>query len=201
MTMLQHAQPDASVADVVRSNLSRLSQTPAEHQNALAGSAPAELSMEAPHQVYTIGLDQLATGAGLASARANGWRYLLRQNNQTVASARTMTDATGAPLFAEFNSGPFVQSTAGALQRAEQVAGAGNGDVFEPRLLQVPALHAMALWLHGGPKSADIVIPLPPAPPPVQAERQYSIDEYLAALRTAAASVDAVDADNLTGGG
>jgi hypothetical protein len=199
--MLQHAEPEARVADVVRSHLSRLSQTPAEHQNALAGSTPAELSMEAPHQVYTIGLDQLAAGGGLASARANGWRYLLRQNNQTVASARTLTDATGAPVFAEFNSGPFVQSTAGALQRAEQVAGAANDDAYEPRLLQVPALHAMALWLHSGPKSSDIVIPLPPAPPPVQTDRQYSVDEYLAALREAAGSVDAVDADNVTGGG
>lgn len=198
--MLQHVQPDPRVDSVVRSNLVRLSQTPAEHQNALAGSVPAELSMEAPHQVYNLGLDQLAAGGGLASARANGWRYLLRRDKQTVASARTMTDATGAPVFAEFNSGPFVQSTAGALQRAEQVAGGANGEPFEPRLLQVPALHAMALWLHGGPKSTDIVIPLPPAPPPVQTERQYTVEEYLAALREAATAVEAVDVDNITGG-
>lgn len=198
--MLQHVQPDPGVADVVRSNLVRLSHTPAEQQHALAGSAPADLAMEAPHQVYLLGLDQLATGSGLASASPSGWRYLLQQDNQAVAAARTITDASGAPVFAEFNSGPFVESTAGALEQAEQVAGAANDEVFEPRLLQVPALHALALWLHSGPDSPDIIIPLRPAPPQVEPDREYSVDDYLAALREAAAGVPQVGADDLTGG-
>src|SRR5512133_1687156 len=115
MTMpLQHAQPSPRVAEAVRSQLNRLSEAPAEDLNALAGSAPAELSIEAPHEVYTLGLDQLASESGLASARAGGWRYLLQRENATVASAQTTVDATGAPVFALFNSGPFVQSTADA---------------------------------------------------------------------------------------
>jgi hypothetical protein len=197
---LKHAQPSPSVADAVRSRLNRLSGAAAEDLNALAGSAPAELSMEAPHEVYTLGLDQLASGSGLASARAGGWRYLLQQGNQTVASAQTTVDATGAPKFALFNSGPFVQSTADALGRAEQVPGGGGGEPLEPRLLHVPALNAMALWLHGGDHTADVVIPLKPAPPPVEPDRQYSVDDYLAALREVAATVDPVGHDNMTGG-
>jgi hypothetical protein len=201
MTMpLQHAEPDQHVAEVVRSQLNRVSGTPPADQNALAGSAPAELSMEAPHEVYTLGLDQLASESGLASARAGGWRYLLRQENQTVASAQTTTDATGAPVFAQFNSGPFVQSTADALQRAEQLAGARGGEPFEPRLLHVPALHAMALWLHGGRNAEDVVIPLKPAPAPVQPDRQYSVDEYLAALREVASTVPPMGVQDKTGG-
>jgi hypothetical protein len=201
MTMpVQYAQPDQRAADVVRSQLNRASGTPPADQNALAGSAPAELSMEAPHQVYTLGLDQLVSGSGLASVRAGGWRYLLRRDKETVASAQTMTDATGAPVFAQFNSGPFVQSTADALQRAEQVAGARGGEPFEPRLLHVPALHAMALWLHGGRYAEDVVIPLKPAPAPVQPDRQYSVDEYLAALREVAATVPPVGVHDKTGG-
>ena len=197
---LQHAQPSPRVAETVRSQLNRLSEAPAEDLNALAGSAPAELSIEAPHEVYTLGLDQLAPEAGLASARAGGWRYLLQRENATVASAQTTVDATGAPVFALFNSGPFVQSTADALGRAEQIAGATPGETLEPRLLHVPALHAMALWLHGGEDTADLVIPLSPAPPPVQPDRQYSVDEYLAALREVAATVDPVGRDDTTAG-
>lgn len=197
---LQHAQADQRVANVVRSQLDRLSAAPDAAQHALAGSAPAELSMEAPHQVYTLGLDQLASGSGLASIRTHGWRYLLRRGNQVVAAAQTSMDATGAPVFAQFNSGPFVQSTADALQRAEQIAGAARGESFEPRLLHVPALHAMALWLHGGGRAKDIVIPLKPAPAPVRPDRQYSVDEYLAALRQAAGTVDTVGVLDKTGG-
>lgn len=197
---LQHAQPSQLVVDAVRSRLNALSGAPTEHQNALAGSTPTELSMEAPHEVYTLGLDQLASDSGLASARAGGWRYLLQRDNQPVASAQTTADAAGAPVFALFNSGPFVQSTADALQQAEQIAGGGPGASLEPRLLHVPALHAMALWLHGSNTTTDVVIPLKPAPPPVDPARQYSVDEYLAALREVAATVDPVGPDDTTGG-
>jgi hypothetical protein len=197
---LQHAQPSPLVADAVRSQLNRLSGAPAEDLNALAGSAPAELSMTAPHEVYTLGLDQLASDSGLASVRAGGWRYLLQRDNLTVATAQTTVDATGAPVFALFNSGPFVQSTADALGRAEKIPVPARGESLEPRLLHVPALHAMALWLHGGKNTADVVIPLKPAPPPVEPDRQYSVDEYLAVLREVAATVDPVGRDDMTGG-
>ena len=148
---LRHPEPSPLVADAVRSQLNRLSGTDPEDLHALRGSVPAELSMEAPHEVYTLGLDQLASDSGLASARPGGWRYLLQQGNQIVASAQTTVDETGAPMFALFNSGPFVQSTADALGQAERIAGeAERAEPLEPRLLHVPALHAMALWLHGG---------------------------------------------------
>ena len=197
---LQHAEPSQLVADAVRSQLNRLSGTAPEELHALRGSVPAELSMEAPHEVYTLGLDQLASGSALASARAGGWRYLLQRGDQTVASAQTTVDDTGAPVFALFNSGPFVQSTADALGRAEQVARTTSGESLEPRLLHVPALHAMALWLHGSDDSTDVVIPLKPAPPPVEPDREYSVDEYLAALREVATTVDPVGPEDTTGG-
>jgi hypothetical protein len=195
---LKHPEPSQLVADAVRSQLNRLSGAAAQDLHALAGSTPTELSMEAPHEVYTLGLDQLASGSGLASARAGGWRYLLQQDDLPVASAQTTVDATGAPVFALFNSGPFVQSTADALARAEQIP--ASGESLEPRLLHVPAVHAMALWLHGGNYTDDVVIPLQPAPPPVEPNREYSVDEYLAALRQVAATVDPVGQDDKTGG-
>jgi hypothetical protein len=201
MTMpIQHAQPSPGVDAAVRSQLNRLSGAPPEELNALAGSAPAELSMEAPHEVFTLGLDQLASESGLASASAGGWRYLLQRDNMPVASAQTTVDATGAPVFALFNSGPFVQATADALGRAERIPVSTPGESLEPRLLHVPALHAMALWLHGKEYSDDVVIPLRPAPPPVQPDREYSVDEYLAALREVAATVEPVGHDDTTGG-
>lgn len=196
---LEHAQPSQRVADAVRSRLDSVAAVPGRERHALAGSAPAELSMQAPHEVYTLGLDQLASATDLASARAGGWRYLLRRDDRAVASAQTTLDAGGEPVFALFNSGPFVKSTADALGRAEQIAGAAGDAALEPRLLHVPALHAMALWLHGA-ATADVVMPLKPTPPTVDPDRQYSVEDYLAALREAATTVDPVGPEDKTAG-
>lgn len=197
---LVHPQPSQQVADAIRARLDSFSGVPDSELHALAGSAPSELSIEAPHEVFTLGLDQLSAGTPLDSAQAGGWRYLLRRDNQAVASAQTMTDAGGEPVFAQFNSGPFVASTAEALRRAEQIAGVHGHEALEPRLLHVPALHAMALWLHGADPDGDVVIPLKPVPPRVDPDRQYSVQEYLAALREIATGVDAVGQDDTTGG-
>lgn len=197
---LEHAQPSQLVADAVRSRLDSFSGVPETELHALAGSTPAELSMQAPHEVYTLGLDQLAAETGLASAQAGGWRYLLQRDDQAVASAQTTVDSGGEPVFALFNSGPFVQSTADALGRAEQVDSAEGGESLEPRLLHVPALHAMALWLHGAHSTADVVMPLKPTPPSVDPDRQYSVEDYLAALREEATTVDPVGHEDKTGG-
>jgi len=103
-------------------------------------------------------------------------------------------------VFSMFNSGPFVASTAAAFTRAEGMGGAAGEAPLEPRLLHVPALHAMAVWLHGQDATADVVLPLAPTPPTVDSDRQYSVEEYLAALRDAAPRVDAVGVEDTTGG-
>jgi hypothetical protein len=197
---LRHPQPDQPIADIVRSRLEGFSLIPDSELHALAGTAPAELSLEAPHEIYTLGLDQLqAATPDLAGAQATGWRFLLEQGGQAVAAAETGIDAEGAHRFALVNSGPFVASTAAALRQAQQFAGAAGGEVFEPRLLHVPALYAMALWLHGA-SGTDVVLPLRPTPATVDPERRYSLEEYLAALRQAAATVNPVGPEDTTGG-
>ena len=52
----------------------------------------------------------------------------------------------------------------------------------------------MALWLRGAGGSADIVVPLAPAPAPLVAGRHYSDADFLAALRPAAQAKLAADA-------
>jgi hypothetical protein len=198
---LQHATPSPMHNDQVRRHLKRADAQP-KNQNALAGAAPAELVMDEPHRVYTLGLDQVVAGAGLDTVVPVGWRYLLKQGDQVVAAAQTVTDAGGQAAFASFNSGPYVESTKAALGTAEQYAGAGegSGDDWEPRVLHVPALHAMALWLHTDAETTDVVLPLPPVPDGVEPNRRYTVPEYLEALRLAAGSVPLTSAGDATGG-
>lgn len=197
---LQHPNPSEAVVQVVQSTLSRFAEQPERSMNALGGSAPAELSMEAPHEVYNLGLDQLDDAADLEVATSTGWRYLLRQPSGTVASAQTAIGAGGEPVFALFNSGPFVGATEQALAQADQLGGGPDDATLEPRLLQVPALHALALWLHGPGEADDIILPLDPSPPTIDGSRQYSVKEYLDALRLAAETVARVGRDDQTAG-
>lgn len=197
---LEHPTPSAAVENAVRSTLGRFAEQPQHSMNALGGNAPAELSMEAPHEVFNLGLDQLDDAADLEGATATGWRYLLRQGGGSVASAQTAIGAGGEPVFALFNSGPFVGATDDALAKAAEIGGGPADATLEPRLLQVPALHALALWLHGPGDSDDIVLPLDPSPPTVDGTRQYSVADYLAALRLAAENVARVGRDDATAG-
>jgi hypothetical protein len=199
---LRPAVPSQPHTDQVRLNLKRMAGQSSRQLNALAGAAPAELEMDRPHQVYTMGLDQVIGDTGVRSAVPTGWRYLLRQGDQVVAAAQTVTDDGGQAAFASFNSGPYVESTRQAFGTAEQYAGAGEGseDDWEPRVLHVPALHAMALWLHTEAETTDIVLPLPPVPQGIEPDRRYTVSDYLAALRGIAGSVDLASHADTTGG-
>jgi hypothetical protein len=198
---LRHGRPNALHDKAVQNRLGHMAGQPAEQLNALAGAAaPDQLEMEAPHEVYTLGLDQVTSGVDLEKVVPSGWRYMLRHEGAAVAVAQTMIDAGGRPAFAQFNSGPFVASTQEALGRAEEYAGgAGDADI-EPRLLHVPALHALALWLHSGDGTSDVVLPMAPTPPGIDATQRYSVTDYLSALRQAAATVDPAQASDTTGG-
>ncbi|MBA2445573.1 MAG: hypothetical protein H0V49_09610 [Nocardioidaceae bacterium] len=163
---LRPAVPSHLHTEQVRLNLQHMAGQPTRQLNALADAAPGELGIDTPYQVFIVGLDQVIGDTGLRSAVPTGWRYLLRQGDQVVAAAQTVTDDGGQAAFASFNSGPYVESTRLAFGTAEEYAGAGPGseDDWEPRILHVPALHAMALWLHTEAETTDIVLPLPPAP-------------------------------------
>ena len=193
-------QPPEEVVDAVRSTLAHFESHPdqASRLQTLAESDPGNLSMDSPHEVFTLGLDQVRSEADLESARSTGWRYLLHEGDRLVASAEAVVSPEGRTMFSHFNSGPFVASTAEALERLESIAEART-ETLEPRLLHVPALYAMALWLHGA-DGDDVVLPLRPAPPTVDPDREYAPEEYLGALREAAATVSDVGPDDTTGG-
>ncbi|MCM2577460.1 hypothetical protein [Streptomyces meridianus] len=111
-------------------------------------------------------------GEGPRTALA-GWRFLVRDGQEAgapaVAAAQTALTADGW-AFAHFVEGPYVRATERALAQAESIP----DTAYQPRLLSVPELYMMTLWLHedvtadaeaGRPASGDLLIPLAPAPP------------------------------------
>jgi hypothetical protein len=140
------------------------------------------LQVQQPHAVYDLRADAIAHGDGLASAKASGFRYLIGTGGGNVAAAEVLADASGnATVLANINYGPYVEATTRSLAQVATLSAVGAGS-YEVRLLRFSAIGLMALWLKPDAGGADIIYPLAPAPDGLQAERAYSVDEFLQAI-------------------
>jgi hypothetical protein len=135
--------------------------------------------------------------AALGKAQPSGWRFLLEVDDDVVAAVETAR-AGDEHVLSHVNHGPFVRGTVDALGAAEREVGDRSG--VELRLLHVPALYLVALWLHDAGEAGDTLIPVAPAPAGFEANRPYPPDELLRTARERAASIPALEPDDARGG-
>lgn len=150
------APPEQGEGIILEALLSAVNQ-PTGAAEAVAAAGPENLTTAAPHQVYSVGLRDLAAGRLLAAAQLRGWRYIVLKDERPLSSAELRGGAE-AVTFSNFNHGPFVASTVEGVGRAEALDAVQQED-FEMRVLEVPGLYIVALWLHG---PGDLLMPLPP---------------------------------------
>jgi hypothetical protein len=153
--------PPAGVPDKVRSKLHAFADGAKFSTKALRGARKDQLDVSTPHQVFTMGLNDITAGGGLDRAQPVGWRYLVEDGGQLIASAETTLAPDGTQEVSQFTEGPFVAETdkaVKAVRKLPQLEAAG----FELRLLRIPALYVMALWLHA--QATDLLVPLAPSP-------------------------------------
>ncbi|MDW4906681.1 hypothetical protein RB628_15375 [Streptomyces sp. ADMS] len=145
-------------------------------------TAQGSASPELPLPVYV--LDRI-TPAGASATRLTGWRFLIRCGDRAVAAAETMLTPDGW-AFSHFFEGPYIASTERALRQAETMK-----QPYQARLLSVPELYMLTLWLHGDttadgaeghPAATDLLVPLAPAPPGIAAHRPHRVAELLPVL-------------------
>ena len=143
MTIKSNAGP-VNGGDVVRQALAaRMPQ--AKNFSTPLGGAPQTGS---PVPFYHLSLAQLDSADPLASATITGWRYpVVGGINPGLVDVREGSNVTPA-TFAGLIHGIMVQRFMQASLLAEQTL-ASQTDVYQPRLLDVPALQFAALWLHG----------------------------------------------------
>ena len=179
----------AAPAAALRSVLTALSSPTAVREArtpALLG-AQGPLTPELPLPVHV--LDRI-TAEGVAVTRLTGWRFLIHCGDRAVAAAETVLTPDGW-AFSHFFEGPYVASTGHALRQAESVP-----QTYQPRLLSVPELYMLTLWLHGDrsadaacghPGPTDLLVPLAPAPPGIAAHRPHRVADLLPVLTHRAA--------------
>jgi len=154
---------------------------------------PEALSHTEPHPVYVATLDDLAAGKLLANARQTAWRYLLVQHDEVVAEAEITAGHGGAKgaksgkrknlEFAGMTHGPFADATIDGLHIAEALPETARAD-YELRLLKVPAVYLVALWLHRA--DDDILIPIGQPPTGLRKNKAYTEAGIIRALRATA---------------
>ncbi|MBB5938513.1 hypothetical protein [Streptomyces zagrosensis] len=119
------------------------------------------------------------------TTRLTGWRFLIASADRAVAAAEAMLTPDGW-AFSHFCEGPYVTSTEHALLRAEALPTA-----YQPRLLSVPELYMLTLWLHhdttadagaGHPAQTDLLVPLAPAPPGIAPNVPHRVADLLPML-------------------
>ncbi|MFE6911102.1 hypothetical protein [Streptomyces erythrochromogenes] len=177
-------------APALHSVLAALGSPTAVHEahtpalRAIQGPLTAELPLPV-HVLDRLNLSDLASAGRPPRTRLVGWRFLIRSGDRHVAAADTRLTPDGW-AFSHFFEGPYVAATERALRQAELLA---TG--YQPRLLSVPELYMLTLWLHGAvgadaaaglPAGEDLLVPLAPAPPGIAAYRPHPVSELLPVL-------------------
>lgn len=129
--------------------------------------------------------DDISRPGGTPHTHLAGWRFLVRGGGRAVATAEARLTADGW-TFARFCGGPYVAATEQALAQAEALT-----TPLQPRLLSVPELYMLTLWLHHDtasdgaerlPAAGDLLVPLAPAPPGIAAHRPQRLADLLPRL-------------------
>jgi hypothetical protein len=155
----------------------------APHFAATLGSPQRLANPGLSYQVYSLGLTDIASGAGFAKAKLASWRHEFMSGDEVVTAE---VSSGRRPKFLQLN----VISNFRSLQH-ELNSLAGNdllaGRSYELRLLQISALGVRALWLRSTAGSrSDIAVPLAPVRSELTANQQYTPSQFVAALKSVA---------------
>lgn len=179
-------EPPANGLDVLREVLDLHRGVESVAGNFTAEAPDESLAVAAPHQVYFVGLDSVARGELLSAAELVGWRYLLLRGDAPHAAAElSISGEAGGLEFSSINEGPFVESTVGSISLAEGLEEI-RADDYEVRLLKIPGLNVVVLWLKGG---TDVLIPLGGSHTALSPDTTYTEAELITALRGPALDV------------
>ena len=144
-------------------------------------AVPGAAFLEDIHQVYYVSPDALTAEAMVAAARPVSWR----RNTGTVgmpseAEIDIKLNAANTAI-TSVSEGPFSQAP---MRQLNDLAGEGSPeDDFELRMLRVPELRLMAIWLHG--KERNVVIPLSPCPSELKPGQRYTLENLAEAMKPA----------------
>ncbi len=177
---LRFLTPPQASFDRVASSVGRVAAGGAGIQIASASVPPAPQAF--PHPVYALGLTDIVNGAGIADAKQVSWRYLLDGSDGALVAAEVSASRPDDPI--SLNRGRAVGGTRDQVTTSNVDARFATDD-YEVKLLRVPALSLVFLWLEA--PSDEVFIAIEPTFPPFKVGETYSRADLEQALRAPAA--------------
>lgn len=179
MAIKSHEGPSNGAIVMAAALAVRMPSSPAAHSP--LGGAP---HVGGPVPFYHLALDQLPYDNALENATRTGWRYPVIGSIKAGLVDIRGDEGTNSASFGGLSYGIVAERFIQASTLAEGRL-ANSTDEYEPRLLDVPALSFLALWLRSS--QGDWFIPLLDGGPPSSAPLQM-VREVLPQLRVRAAN-------------
>ncbi len=153
--------PPADGVRIVRTALAALDQLPEVKAGFFGGVDADDITIADPLATFTDTLKDIQGGQLVAGAQLTAWRYPLDTSKPTrpLATADLGSNGTAWEL-SGFNSGDVPARTAEAIAFATSTPEWRTGN-FQLRLLQVPALYTVLVWLHGASVDLFAVVIIP----------------------------------------
>jgi hypothetical protein len=121
--------------------------------------------------IYLVSSDESASPRGTLVA----WKFIFSPTRGVMLSAEVNV-SHGGYSFAHLSEGPFGRVLIDYVDVAARFAPTTSS--LEPRLIRIPSLQFVAVWLHG--RKEDYVLPMPhDATPPVEVKAWNTIRLYL----------------------
>jgi len=136
-----------------------------------------------PQPVYSVSLEDVAAGRTLPppDAKPQSWRTLIQLEGDDVYAmelGHPAEEATEDLPLLNVSKGPLGHATTEAIREAGRFE---SDEEFETRILRIPELYFMALWLKG--PRGDSILPLEDHPSGLEARRHYAPEDILEHLR------------------
>jgi len=146
------------------------------------------------HPVFTVALEDIAEGRLLDAVCQVGWRGFATEGEGAGRTAEiSWDDDDPIHAFGGVTEGGFVEQTLAALEDRRGREAADRAECTW-QILRIPGLHVFAVWLHTDSEDTDLLVPLGPTAPPLEAGRAYSAEEFGRALIDPARTILTFDA-------
>jgi hypothetical protein len=135
-----------------------------------------------PHPVYFASMPRILAGKGLQYARLVAWRYFVElAGDESLGVAEVNLKSRGDHQFSSFAAAPQVAAHHQFLASlAKEAASRGT---YSFRLLRIPSIRVLAVWLRSAKRGGDLVFPMVPQGHLLTNDRFYKRSEFEVAIK------------------